>query len=123
MSGDGGYLHIIDGTLNVRKYIDTILELHQGSFSEQCFIYFSAEFYSLPHSKIIQRVVYYKEQLSWAGNSSDFNPIENLWHHLKTLFRMRHPSNKMELIDSTIVSWHHVITKEDIKPLISSIKH
>ncbi|GFY31468.1 putative endonuclease-reverse transcriptase [Trichonephila clavipes] len=29
------------------------------------------------------------ELFSWTGNTPDLNPIENLWHRLKTLVRMR----------------------------------
>ncbi|GFV57249.1 uncharacterized protein TNCV_2822661 [Trichonephila clavipes] len=57
------------------------------------------------------------------GNSPDLNPIENLWHRLKTLVRLRYPSNKRELIDVIIVSLHHVITKEELKNIANSKKH
>ncbi|GFS76160.1 1-aminocyclopropane-1-carboxylate synthase-like protein 1 [Trichonephila clavipes] len=57
------------------------------------------------------------------GNSPDLNPIENLWLRLKTLVQMRYPWNKKELIEDVIVSCHHVITKEELKTIFSSIKH
>ncbi|GFX39060.1 hypothetical protein TNCV_3426461 [Trichonephila clavipes] len=37
--------------------------------------------------------------MNWPGNSPDHNSIENMWHRLKSLVRMRRTSNKRELIE------------------------
>ncbi|KFM64374.1 Transposable element Tcb1 transposase, partial [Stegodyphus mimosarum] len=123
MSADGiGHLHVIDGTLNARKYIDTILEPKLLPSIRDLFSNNAS--FNLLHGKISKEWFRTKsiKLLSWPGNSPDLNPTENLWHRLKTLVRMRRPSNKRELIEALIVSWHHVITKEQLKTLVSSMK-
>ena len=59
--------------------------------------------------------------LEWPGNSPDLNPIENLWARLKKLVSQRHPSNKTELIEAIIESWHHVITAQELETLVNSM--
>ncbi|KFM76885.1 Transposable element Tcb2 transposase, partial [Stegodyphus mimosarum] len=130
MSADGiGRLHVIDGTLNARKYIDTILEPKllpsiRDLFPNNASFIFQKESAPCHTAKISKEWFPIKsiKLLSWPGNSPDLNPIENLRHRLKTLVRMRRPSNKRELIEAIIVSWHHVITKEELNTLVSSMK-
>ncbi|GFX13500.1 transposable element Tcb1 transposase [Trichonephila clavipes] len=61
--------------------------------------------------------------VSLKGNSPELDPLENLWYRLKTLVRMRYPRNKKELIADIIVSWLHLITKEELKTIFISMKH
>ena len=63
MSADGvGRIQVIDGILNGKKYIETVLELKlipsiRDLFPKQSSIYFSAGFSSMPHSKNMQSMV------------------------------------------------------------------
>lgn len=61
------------------------------------------------------------EVLDWPGNSPDLNPIENLWARLKRLVSRTQPSNKRQLIESIIQSWHHVIQPQELQQLIYSM--
>lgn len=53
----------------------------------------------------------------WPGNSPNLNLIEHLWHHLKSLVRMRSLSNKVQLIEAIIAFWHYVMTKAELQTL------
>ena len=59
--------------------------------------------------------------LSWLGNSPDLNPIENLWSRLKKLVSKKRPSNRTQLIEAVISSWHHTIQQEELKVLVESM--
>ena len=59
--------------------------------------------------------------LDWPGNSPDLNPIENLWARLKRLVAAKRPSNKRELIAAIIATWHHTISKDNLKCLVDSM--
>ena len=45
--------------------------------------------------------------LKWPGNSSDLNPIENLWFLLKKKINALKPTTKRELIEDLIHVWNH----------------
>lgn len=130
MSADAvGRLHVIDGTLNSRKYIDTILKPRLVPSIRDLFpnnVRFLYQQDSAPcHTARICKQWFTENNialLGWPGNSPDLNPIEHLWYRLKNLVRMRRPSNKRELIEAIIASWHHTIKKEELQTLVASMK-
>ncbi|GFU81594.1 transposable element Tcb1 transposase [Trichonephila clavipes] len=124
LSADGiDHLHIIDGTLNVRKYIFTILEPNllpsiRDQFTNNASFIFQQDS-ALSHTVQLSKDWYYSKitaLFSCSGYSPDLNPVQNLWHRLKT------HEIKKELTEDTVVSWHHVITKEELKPIFGSMK-
>lgn len=111
MSADGiGCLHVIVGTLNDRKYMDTTLEpqlipsIRNHSIRDTNKASFIFQQNLAPcHTEEISKQWFgtkNSEIFSWPGSNPDLNPIENLWHHLKIVVRMWHPTNKKEVIDN-----------------------
>ena len=45
--------------------------------------------------------------LDWPANSSDLNPIENLWAIVKKRLQKCDCSTKIKLIQAIIQIWHH----------------
>ena len=45
--------------------------------------------------------------LSWPAQSSDLNPIENLWNGIKRKRDVHKHSNKAELFEFLHQEWHH----------------
>ena len=112
----------------MRKYIDTILEPKlllsiEGLFPSNAFFIFqqySAPFDTAKNIKKLFSYKYFWAVFIWLETFFDLTPIEKLRLRLKTLVRIRRPSNKKELIEAIINSWHYVITKEELK--LSSIR-
>ncbi|GFV57951.1 transposable element Tcb1 transposase [Trichonephila clavipes] len=91
-------LHIIDESLNVIKYISTILEPEFMPFIRDLFTSNSSFIFkqdSTPCHSVKSLKDWYRskiiELLFCPENSPDLCPIENLWYNLKTLVRMRYP--------------------------------
>jgi hypothetical protein len=134
-ANDVGRLHVCQGIVNAEKYRDEILGPETMPSARQLFLPDDAPLDVEPdfiyqqdsapchNTKIIQNwfTQNYITTLLWPGNSSDLNPIENLWHRLKCLVAKRKPSNKRELIETIIHSWNHVITTTELERLVSSM--
>ena len=59
--------------------------------------------------------------LDWPGNTSDLNPIENLWHVMKNEVADQHPTS-MESLKTTIkIVWTKKMESEYCCNLIDSI--
>ena len=127
-----GRMCILNGTVNGAKYLNEVLEkrlipsirdlspsLPDGTRS---FI-FQQDNAPCHTSKLCTKwfIVHSIKVLDWPGNSPDLNPIEHLWRRLKTLVEDKKPSNKTELIEATIESWHHVIRPEELQSLVFSM--
>lgn len=59
--------------------------------------------------------------LEWPSMSPDLNPIENLWHELKTRVRRRHPKTLQELEVVCQEEWRN-IPAETCQNLVSSYR-
>jgi transposase len=130
-AGGVGRLHVVDGTLTARKYIDDVLEKKllpsimdiagdQGDPIELIFQQDNAP----SHTAKICKSWFTRNNIQvmdWPGNSPDLNPIENLWSQLKRKVAKYHPTNRRQLIEAIINCWHHVIDKEDLKGLVDSM--
>ena len=64
----------------------------------------------------------YRVMNDWPSCSPDLNPIEHLWHHLKTRLGKysTRPRNKDELFDRFDKEWNK-FTKEDMEPYYNSL--
>ncbi|KAF7653205.1 hypothetical protein LDENG_00086210 [Lucifuga dentata] len=58
--------------------------------------------------------------ISWPANSSDLNPIENLWGIVERKMTSLHPSNQAELKAAVETTWTS-ITTEQCHLLVSSM--
>ncbi|GFU63638.1 transposable element Tcb1 transposase [Trichonephila clavipes] len=119
MSANGiEHLHYIDEILDARKCIDNTLELKLLSsfrdlFPNHASFILHQDSASCYKAKLSKELFRKKSALNccreWSGNCFDPNPVED--------------SNKMDLIETIIVSWHQVITKKELKTVVSSMKH
>lgn len=60
--------------------------------------------------------------LEWPSQSPDLNPIENLWHHLKTRVMARKPTNLTQLEAFAKEEWAN-IPQETCKKLVDTYKN
>ncbi|MGH0158058.1 UNVERIFIED_CONTAM: hypothetical protein FKN15_049200 [Acipenser sinensis] len=58
--------------------------------------------------------------LSWPAQSSDLNPIENLWNVIKRKMDGHKPSNKAELLEFLHQEWYKV-TQHQCERLVESM--
>lgn len=131
-AGGIGRLHVIQGTVTGEKYIQDILEkkmlpsaadLFQSDVNHNADFVFQQDNASCHTAKRVKDWFGRNgvQVLDWPGNSPDLNPIENLWKRLKVLVAEKQPTNKQQLVEAAINSWFHVITKEELDKLISSM--
>ena len=93
MSADGvGQIQVINGILNGKKYIETILEPKlipsiRDIFSNKAPFILQQDSAPCHIPKVCKAWFQNKgiDTLPWPGNSPELNPIENLWRRLKTL--------------------------------------
>lgn len=136
MAANGvGRIFVLQGSVNARKYIDEVLIPRLLPSSRDLFLPHNA----LPNDK--PKFIFQQDNapchtakvcrdwfaqngvqvLDWPGNSPDLNPIENLWARLKRLVAKRRPSNRQQLIEAVIASWHHVILPDNLRSLVESM--
>lgn len=124
-----GRIKVLEGSVNARKYITDVLESRLLQSASDIFGPDNHDFIfqqdSAPcHTAKICKDWFAEhgiEVMSWPGNSPDLNPIENLWSRLKRLVARNRPSNRTQLIEAIINSWHHIITEEDLQALVNSM--
>ena len=59
--------------------------------------------------------------LEWSGNSSDLNPIENLWTNMKNKVSEKQPLSGVELVKAIKEVWVKEISKEYCQSLFESM--
>jgi len=77
------------------------------------------------HSKLAQqwRIAYGIRKLDWPPNSSDLNPIENLWQMLKDMLRYHNrPKNKQEMMQTIEAIWNEV-SMDQLQNLFASMSN
>ncbi|GFU81630.1 putative transposase like protein [Trichonephila clavipes] len=87
-------------------------------------IHFMQDGTSLPYSSVCQRFL--AEQniplLDWPGNSSDMNPIANVWELIKREVAKDVITHKTKLLERIIHVWnHHPQMQETVQSCIDSM--
>jgi len=130
-----GRICVVEGIVNAKKYIDILIR-HMLPSAGDLFLHDNSPPTAKPsfifqqdnapcHTAQVCSAWFRRngiEVLDWPGNSPDLNPIENLWARLKRLVSRRQPSNKRQLIEAIIHSWHHVIQPQELQQLINSMQ-
>ena len=126
--GAVGRLQIMEGTVNARKYVETVLERKLQQSAEGIFKVQHPEFVFQDDAPCRTAKLckdWFQEHdisvMDWPGNSPDLNLIENLWSRLKRLVSAKRPANRERLIEATIECWFHVITNEHLHALVESM--
>jgi len=118
-------LEIMDGNVNARQNIDTVLERKVLSSSRDIFkqdnpdLIFQQDGAPCHTARVCMK--WFKDHgvtvLDCPGNSPDLNPIENLCARLKRLVSAKKPSNRVTLIAAIDECWFHVITPDHLAAL------
>ena len=110
-------------TMNGQKYLDLLknkLELHMAVHKCSVFMQDGAPCH---RAKIVAQFL--KAQkiniLDWPGNSSDLNPIENLWTILKNKVSERQPTNAKMLEQAIKEVWVRDISPAYCRNLVESM--
>ena len=112
-------------TTNGPKYVElwkNKLLLHMTILSSTIFMHDGVPCH---RSKIVKKFL--KENhvtpLDWPGNSSDLNPIENLWAKMKDLVAENQPFGGKALIETIKEEWVKEISADYCNSLIARMPH
>ena len=122
-----GRIKVVSGTMKSNNYIDVLKEKMLPSandiFKGGPYI-FQDDSAPCHRSKTVRE--WHKingvQTLEWPGNSSDLNPIDNLWGILKQRIRAKKLKSRSELISAIVRVWHHEIDVQLCQNLIASMK-
>lgn len=107
-----GRLYIVNGMMNAQQYQEVL----QTRFVPQMLQWFPDGNAVLMHDGApchrSRQISQYLEQtgievLPWPGNSPDLNPIEGLWKMLKDKVCSSDITNRRQLTERLIQTWHH----------------
>jgi hypothetical protein len=114
MSASGvGNLHIIEGIMDHRMYIDILKQnLHasaqkMGLGNDFIFQQDNDPKHTARNTKL-WLMYNTPKRLETPPQSPDLNPIEHLWHRLETDIRKRHISNRKDLIKALQEEWEKI---------------
>ncbi|GFU61519.1 transposable element Tcb1 transposase [Trichonephila clavipes] len=118
MSSHGvGRLHIVSGTVKAMDYIEILqnklLPTARDFFGNQSWI-FQDDNVPWHRAKVVQKRLKDNtvNRMNWPGQSPDLNPIENLWFKIGYEISKQKPSNKLELIEASIFSFNHIVSRK-----------
>lgn len=107
-----GDLHIIEGIMNAAKY-QQILQDHMLPSARRLIgrRFIIQQDNDPKHTaKSMKEFLLQKKVkvMDWPSQSPDLNPIEMMWHHLKTAVAARHPKNINELKTMCQEEWSDI---------------
>ena len=118
-------LVIIKNTMNRWKYIN-IMDNNMMNFYHYCAqegVWYYQQDGAKPHTAHDTIDYFHRKRvklLQWPAQSSDINPIENLWSIMQRRVELQRPKNKQDLIDTVFDQWTQ-IQQETIDTLINSM--
>ena len=107
-----GRLHVVEGMMNSEQYLQV---LHKR-FIPQLLDWYADGSGVLMHdgapchrSRLVNAYLDEAglEVLPWPGNSPDLNPIEGIWKILKDKVNRTAATNRRELTERILQTWHH----------------
>lgn len=120
-----GRLHVCEGMMNAKKYIEVLEKVMMPSGNELFPGRWTFQQDNAPchTARTVKKWMtdHQLELLPWPAQSPDLNPIENLWMHIGTLVAKDKPTTKRQLIELIIQSWFRVVKPELLTTLVESM--
>lgn len=120
---------IVEGTMDAKLYTDILGQSYQATLDHYglnrkkvIFQHDNDPKHTAKHTKKWLKTNWYNTMTDWPSCSPDLNPIENLWHHVKTRLGKydNKPTNKDQLFDRFTVEWYK-FDEKDMEPYYNSM--
>ncbi|GFT26797.1 transposable element Tcb1 transposase [Trichonephila clavipes] len=121
-----GRFQIFRGTVKAVDYIEILqnklLPTARDLLGNQSWI-FQDDNVPCHRAKVVQKWLedHTVNRMNWTGQSPELNPIESLWFKIGYEISKKKPSSKRELIEASIFSFNHIVTKDLLLKLVHSM--